>query len=106
VPVFLSENALIDLSMIAAFIGKSSLRNAETFLHRVEVAVHRIDREPTAYPIRDDLPVAGLRTRSEPPCIIVFRVRKRNELEIVRIAHDRQDLAALLRAAPKVPNTS
>jgi plasmid stabilization system protein ParE len=104
VPAFLSENALSDLGLIATSIGRSSPLNAEAFLQRVESAVGRIGRAPTAYPIRYDLPVAGLRTRSEPPCIIVFRIQEHGQAEVVRIAHDRQDLAAFLIEARDVPD--
>jgi plasmid stabilization system protein ParE len=105
VPTFFSENALSDLENIAAYIGRSSPLNARAFLRRVEAAVDRISRAPTAYPVRDDLPVAGLHTRSEPPCIIVFRVQEGGAAEVVRIAHDRQDLAALLTVLRDIADT-
>ena len=63
---------------------------------RVELAIEKISRMPTAYRIRHDLPVSGLRTKNEPPCIIIFRVVGDNEAEVVRIAHDRQDIVKLL----------
>jgi plasmid stabilization system protein ParE len=89
-----------DLEKIFEHIFDRSPQNAGEFLTRVDDAVERIARNPQAQRLRDDeLPIAGLRIMNAPPARLVYRVLENGDAEVVRIAHDKQDLPALIALA-------
>jgi plasmid stabilization system protein ParE len=94
---YLSPAAEADLEKIFEHIKGESPQNAGEFLDRVEHALTRIAKNPQALRLRDDeLPMAGLRIASAVPARLVYRVLDDGEVEVVRIAHDKQDLPALM----------
>jgi plasmid stabilization system protein ParE len=94
---YLSPQAETDLENIFEYIRKQSPRNADEFLTRVEAVLARVEAEPYALRLRDDeLPVPGLRIARADPALLIDRVCDNGDAEVVRIAHGRQDLPALL----------
>ena len=94
--VYLSVPAQADLANIFEQIRQQSPRNADQFLDRVQAAIDRIERAPTALRLRDDeLPLQGLRFAPAKPAVLIYKMIENGDAEVVRIAHSRQDFPAL-----------
>ncbi len=92
-----SEKADADLTKIVTYIAQSSPQNAREVLRRIEDTADKLSAMPRMGRRRDDLGFPELRTWPAPPCIIVYRDVGGTNIEIVRVAHDRQELSTLLR---------
>lgn len=94
---YLSPAAEADLEKIFEYIETQSPQNAAEFLDRVDDALARIAANPRSRRLRDDeLPVAGLRIVDAVPARLVYRLLQDGDVEVVRVAHDKQDLPALI----------
>jgi plasmid stabilization system protein ParE len=93
---YLSPQAESDLETIFEQIRRRSPKNAVEFLERVEEALDRVERAPRTPRLRDDqLPISGLRFAYANPAVLIYNVLENDDAEIVRVAHKRQDFAAL-----------
>ena len=94
---YLSPAAEADLDNIFAYIETQSPQNAAELLDRIDDALRRVAKNPKSRRLRDDeLPISGLLIFDAAPARLVYRVVANGDVEVVRIAHDKQDLPALM----------
>ena len=93
---YLSRAAEIDLERIFEQINEKSTQNAVEFLDRVDAALAVIAANPRLARERDELPVGALRIVRATPAMMIYRVLTNDDAEVVRIAHEHQDIPALI----------
>jgi toxin ParE1/3/4 len=97
VPAVFSSRAVADLTSIVEYIARDSPRSARRVAENIQATADRLASMPGMGRTRGDLGFPDLRTWYEPPCVLVYRQSARRGVEIVRVAHEKQDLARLLR---------
>jgi len=94
-PVRIAPAAEADLADLQDYLVEQSPSAARSVLARIQRGIQRVAAHPGIGHLREDLCSEAFLFWSVPPYLIIYR-RANGSIEIIRVLHGAQDVAAIL----------